>query len=116
MFEHTNREWSAQGIPLLPVICVAEDGRLVKGEAKVKENELEKEMEQAKLSSNDAGGFAAGGETPLPSPERQAAIEAPFEDIFTCFFHAMPPWFLLCCGYILVFGSCSMLGPDPKTG
>ena len=32
------------------------------------------------------------------------------------FFHAMPPWFLLCCGYILVFGSCSMLGPDPKTG
>ena len=73
-----NREWSAHGIPLLPVIRVAEDGRLVKEEARVKENELEKEMEQAKLSSN-----AAGGETPLPSPERQAAIEAPFEDIFT---------------------------------
>ena len=49
-------------------------------ELRVKENELEKEMEKVKLSSNDAG-----GETPPPSPERQATIEAPFEDIFTCF-------------------------------
>ena len=42
----------------------------------MKENELEKEIERAKLSSNDAGGFAAGGEGPPPSPERQATIEA----------------------------------------
>ena len=34
-------------------------------------------VKQAKLSSNDAGGFAAGGEAPPPSPERQATIEAP---------------------------------------
>ena len=38
---------------------------------RVKENELEKEIERAKLSSK-----AAGGETPPPSPERQATIEA----------------------------------------
>ena len=37
----------------------------------MKENKLEKEIERAKLSSNDAG-----GETPPPSPERQATIEA----------------------------------------
>ena len=49
-------------------------------ELRAKENELEKEIEQAKLSLNDAGGV-----TPPPSPERQATIEAPFEDIFTCF-------------------------------
>ena len=29
--------------------------------------------------------LVTGGETPPPSPERQATIEAPFEDIFTCF-------------------------------
>ena len=29
-----NREWSTKGIPLLPVNRVAEDGRLVKGEAR----------------------------------------------------------------------------------
>lgn len=46
----------------------------------MKENELGKEMEHAKLSSNNAG-----GEAPLPSPERQATIKAPLEDIFTCF-------------------------------
>ena len=78
-------------------------------ELRAKENKLEKEIEQAKL--------AAGGETPLPSPERQATIEAPFEDIVTCFS------FMLCLhGFFSVvvtfsfFGSCFMLGPDPKTG
>ena len=40
-------------------------------ELRVKENELEKEIERAKLSSNDAG-----GEAPLSSPERKATIEA----------------------------------------
>ena len=54
---------------------------------------------------------AAGGEAPLPSPERQATIEAPLEDIFTCFLSCSASMiFFLYCGYILAFGSYSMHG------
>ena len=71
---------------------------------------IEKEIKQAKPSSNDAGGLPPAAKRLRHHRNAKQPLK-PFLKIFLpVFFHVLPPWFLLCGGYILVFESCSMHG------
>ena len=71
---------------------------------------IEKEIKQAKPSSNDAGGLPPAAKRLRHHRNAKQPLK-PFLKIFLpVFFHVLPPWFLLCGGHILVFESCSMHG------